>query len=344
MFEIDGSQKSGSGTIVRCSVSIASLLKEDLHLYNARVKREKPGLRPQHLKAIEASCQICKGKLEGGSVGSKEFTYRPGQIIFGGNYSFDIGTAGSTTMLAQTILPLLFFADKPSKVKISGGLFQDFAPGAYHLKQVVFPLLSKMGLNAGIEVIKPGYVPRGSGIIELRVEPTKENLKPLNLMEQGKVISIKGIAVSSHLKERKVSERMAEACKQTLSKCGYRADIELIYDETSIQKGATLSIYAETDTGCIIGSDMAGALGRTSEYIGKHAAQSLIEDLELGATVDRFTADQLILYAAVADGETRYVIPRMTEHIKSNLWLAEEMLGAKVELENRHLKIRGVPL
>lgn len=340
MFEIDGSQKSGSGTIVRCSTAIASLLKKDLHLYNTRIKRPKPGLRPQHLNAIKACCQICNGKLEGGSVGSMEFTYKPGRTIQGGSYSFSIGTAGSTTMLAQTILPLLCFADKPSKVNISGGLFQDFAPGAYHIKYVLFPLLSRMGITANIEVIKPGYVPRGKGIIKLTIDPVKQKLKPLNLTTQGKVTSIKGIAISSHLKERKVSERMAEACNQTLSKLGYQADIESIYDNSAIQRGAALSIYATTDTGCIIGSDMAGALGRSSEYIGKQVANRLIEDIKTQATVDKFTADQLILYAALSDGETEYVIPKMTEHIESNLWLIEKMLGAKTKLKNNHLKIK----
>lgn len=103
-----------------------------------------------------------------------------------------------------------------------------------------------------------------------------------------------------------------------------------------------MAVYAETDTECIIGSDRAGAPGRMSEEIGKHVAQSLLEDLRSGGTVDRFVADQLIIYAALAQGTTEYLVPRMTEHIETNLWLIAEMLGAKAKMEGNRIEIEGV--
>jgi RNA 3'-terminal phosphate cyclase (ATP) len=135
---------------------------------------------------------------------------------------------------------------------------------------------------------------------------------------------------------------MAENCIDVLDRNGLHADIDCIYDTTSIQRGASLTIYAQTNSGCVIGMDMAGKLGRTSEFIGRRVAEMFIEDLKSGATLDRHTADQLIIYAALASGTTSYVIPRITEHIDTNLWLIEEILGAKSVLDNNLLTIHGV--
>ena len=163
-------------------------------------------------------------------------------------------------MMAQTLLPLACFAEKPSKFRLEGGLFQDFAPSAYHMKSVLLPFLKQMGIQAELEIVRPGYVPRGGGIIEIKVEPVKK-LKPLNLTEQGEILSIKGVALSSHLEEKRVSHRMAEECEKVLSSYGYKAGIQEIYDESSLQEGAALAIYAETSLGNRIGSDRAGRPG-----------------------------------------------------------------------------------
>lgn len=344
MINIDGSLKSGSGTIVRYSISLASILKKDIRIVNIRAKRKKPGLQPQHLKTVQACCQLTEGSAENLALRASEITFKPGKTIRGGKFKWDIGTAGSTTMMSLCLIPLGCFADRESSYTISGGLFQDFAPGAFHMKYVLTNLLKIFSVQADFEVIKPGYVPTGGGIIKLEVKPVMGKLKPLKLLEQGRITEIKGTAISSHLRERKVSHRMADTCNKILAKSGYKADIKTVYDTSADQRGAALFIYALTDKGCIIGSDMAGKLGRTSEEIGKRVAYNLIEDINSGATVDRYTADQLILYAALADGESEYIIPRMTEHIDSNLWLAEKILNTKTSLEGKVLKIKGVGL
>jgi len=341
MIDIDGSLRSGSGTIVRYGLSLASILKSEIFIRNIRAKRKKPGLRPQHLKAVQACCQLTGGRAENLKVGSSQIKFSPGAKIHGGKFNWDIGTAGSTTMMSLCLLPLGLFADKESSYRICGGLFQDFAPNAFHLKYILLNLLRRLSIQADIEVIKPGYVPTGGGIIKLQVEPMGGKIKPLRLSEQGRITQIKGIAISSHLKERKVSQRMADACNKTLSKADLGADIDIIEDTTANQRGAALFIYALTDKGCIIGSDMAGKLGRRAEDIGKYVARSLLEDIDSGATVDRFTADQLILYAALAEGESEYIIPGMSGHIDSNIWLVESILGAKVSWKGKGLRIKG---
>jgi len=341
MIHIDGSAKSGSGTIVRGAVALASLLGEEIHITNIRAKRDKPGLRPQHLASVMACARLCRAQVEGAAVNSREIVYRPGDRIEGGQYQWEIGTAGSTTLLLVTALPLALFAQKETHLRVSGGLFQDFAPSAHHIQHVFFPALARMGIQATLEIVRPGYVPRGGGIIEVNIEPMAKGIEPLRLVEPGKVKQVSGLALSSHLKEQRVSQRMAEECQKVLAKKGYPVRIESLWDETALQAGASLAVWAETNTGGRLGADQAGKRGRRSEAIGRYVAQSLLEDLASGATVDRYLADQLILYAALAAGTTEYIIPHPTEHVEANLWLVEKF-GARTSLEGNTVHIEGI--
>ena len=341
MIYIDGSAKSGSGTIVRYAVALSSLLGEELHITHIRAKRDKPGLRPQHLASVKACAQMCDAYIEGVVVNSKEIVYKPGGRIKGGHYQWDIGTAGSTTLLVMTLLPVALFADKETVLRISGGLFQDFAPSAHHMQHVLFPTLGKMGIQAELEIIRPGYVPKGGGTIQVKIKPISNTIKPLKLLKQGKVKEVAGIALSSHLREQRVSQRMAEESQEVLVENGYHATIEALCDETAVQAGASLALWAETDSGCLLGYDQAGKRGRSSEKIGKYVARHLLEDLGTGATVDRYLADQLIIYAALASGGTEYIIPHLTEHVDTNLWLVEK-LGARTRLEGNTLHMTGL--
>lgn len=342
MIEIDGSKYSGSGTILRYAVALSALMGKTLRMINIRAKRGKPGLRPQHLKSVLACNELVKGEVEGAEVGSQEILFRPGSSIKGGHYEWEIGTAGSSTMLAMTVLPLLIYADKPSKLRISGGLFQDHAPSAFHMAHLLFPAIKQTGIEASLEIVKPGYVPKGGGVIEVQVKPITPPLNPIRLLKKGEIVEINGVALSSHLRRQQVSERMAETCRRILQQRGCAAKIEVVDDESALQKGAALAVWARTDTGCLIGSDMAGKVGRAAEAIGRHVARALLEDIEEGATVDRFLADQLIIYAALANGASEYLIPSLTDHVESNLWLVEEIIGAKTEVEDKRIRIEGI--
>src|SRR5256885_5313579 len=238
MITIDGAQKSGSGTIVRYAVALAALLGKPLHVFNARSKRPKPGLRPQHLSSVLACAELCGAITQGAKVGSGEFTFTPGSGITGGSFTWDIGTAGSTTMLALSILPLACFADKPLTARIIGGVFQDFAPSPFHMQYVLVPLLQRMGVRINLRVVRAGYIPVGSGEIELQVEPAKPGLDPLALSEQGAVNHVSGIAFSSHLQGRRVSERMAQVCEEQLAAAGLSATIERVSDTAASHAGA----------------------------------------------------------------------------------------------------------
>lgn len=342
MLTIDGSRYSGSGTIVRQAVAFSALISQPIHMINVRAKRDKPGLRPQHLRVVEAIAELMNAGTEGLVQGSQEFVFHPGSLKAGRHYSWDIGSAGSTTMLALGMLPVLAFSGSPVTVELRGGLFQDFAPSAFHLQQVVLPLLCKMGLKAQIEIVRPGYVPRGGGILHLAVKPLIGTLQAVMREKSGPVTKLWGIALSSHLEERQVSRRMADTARDKLAKAGYRAEIEIRHDAESRQRGAALALFADRGATVRLGADQAGALRRRAESIGQHVAQQLLDDLATGATVDRFAADQIIPFAALAEGESRFLIPTVTDHVLTSLWLAEEFLGAQVKIDGQQLTVNGV--
>jgi RNA 3'-terminal phosphate cyclase (ATP) len=341
MMTIDGSRYSGSGTIVRQAVAFSALTGQPIHLVNARIKRDRPGLRPQHIRVVEAIAELVNGRVEGLTPGSQTFTFHPGYLKTTRHYSWDIGSAGSTTMLALGILPVLAFAGSPVTVELEGGLFQDFAPSAFHLQHVLLQILREMGLHAEMDINRPGYVPRGRGILRLTVKPLTEPLRAVIRRETGPVTRLWGIALSSHLEERNVSQRMADTARDILVKAGHVADIEIRNDTASLQRGAALALFADEGEAVRLGADRAGALRRSAESVGKYVAKHLLDEIASGATLDRFTADQIIPFAALASGESRLIIPTVTDHVLTSAWLAETFLDAHIRIDGQQLVIHG---
>jgi RNA 3'-terminal phosphate cyclase (ATP) len=328
---------------VRFAVAFSALCGTPVHLVNARARRRRPGLRPQHVAAVRACAALCRARTEGVRVDSRELTFRPGGRIRGGRYAWDIGTAGSAPMLSLGVLPLACLADAPLSARITGGMFQDFSPSPFHLGHVLAPLVSRMGASVELEVVRPGYVPAGLGVLELRVRPAARGLAALELLDRGSVGTVRGIALASHLTERHVSERMARACEEVLAAEGLPCAIERRDDATASQRGAGLAVWAGTSTGCRLGADCAGAPRRSSEAIGRRVARALLEDLASAATVDRHLADQLVLFASLARGRTRYRVPRDSAHLRTNLWLAARF-GARTERDDERVEIEGLGL
>jgi RNA 3'-terminal phosphate cyclase (ATP) len=344
VLHIDGSKHSGSGTVLRYAAALATLKRQPLHIYDIRAKRDKPGLRPQHLMALRACAELSSGRLEGDQVNSKEIFYWPGGKIRGGEFVWDIGTAGSSTMLAFTLIAPALYAESGCSFSINGGLFQDLAPSAFHMQEVLLPMLRRMGAVVEMEIVRPGYVPKGQGCLRMSVQPLKIPLKPVILLEQGKVLEIRGISLSSHLSKEKVSERMAGRCNEILKKQGYVPRFEIQHDASAVQRGAALILWAITSGGCILGADQAGKRGRSSESIAEAVCTFLLEDLSTKATTDRHLADQLILFAALAEGTSEYRVPRATDHVQTNLWLVNEIFGVESRLHNKRLAIDGIGL
>jgi RNA 3'-terminal phosphate cyclase (ATP) len=341
MIEIDGSRYSGSGTIIRQAAVFAALTGQPIHVVNARVNRPRSGLRAQHIEVLEAIRQLVRGELEGVKLASQEFVFRPGESDASPSYTWDIGSAGSTTLLGLAVLPILAFGRQTVSAGLQGGLFQDFAPSVYHFQHVMLPLLRQMGLEASVEMIRPGYVPRGAGMLKLTVVPVPDRLRAVNFAQTATPEKLWGIALCSHLQERKVSHRMSAAAQEVLARHGYPAAIDCLYEDTALQPGAALALFADC-ADARLGADMAGAPRRTSETIGRTVARHLLKEIQSGATLDRHAADQIIPFASLASGQTEFRVAAITDHMESNAWLAREFLGAEFSFQGRMISISGV--
>ncbi len=332
LFEIDGSQKSGSGTILRLSVALAAITGEPLHIYNIRQNRPQAGLKPQHLEAVLTAAKLCNAELQGATLGSRELYFKPNKIQ-SGNFEAQIGTAGSIPMLFMTVLPICLFAKDIVRLHVvKGGTDTLHAPTINYLRHVFLPSLKRMGVDAEIGVQRYGYYPKGMGEATLTVKPTK--LQPICLESFGKLQNIKGISVCTFLAAKKVAERQAKTAKEYLSAKGVAADILVVNDTSNpIQKGSSIALWAQTDTGAILGSDAIGELGKPSEAVGTAAAQKLSTELSASPTVDVYLADMLIPYMALSEGTSAFLTRQVSEHIEANIWLAEKMLNARFNIK-----------
>lgn len=341
MIDIDGSLHSGSGTIVRQAAAYAALTGQPVRVRNARAQRQRPGLRPQHLRAIQAIRDLVGGSLDGAEAGSRSFEFRPGNAEPAGRYAWDIGTAGSATMLALSVLPVLAFRGRGTEAEFRGGLFQDFAPSAFHLQHVLVPMLAQMGLAAQIEMIRPGYVPAGQGIIRMAVPAAARPLRPLVPRRGQAPARVWGISLASRLEDRHVAARMAAAARRVLDAARITADIEERRDNTAAQPGAAFALFADFIGGTRLGADRAGAPHRPAERIGASVARQLLAEVDSGATIDRHASDQIIPFASLAEGTSRFQVPFITEHTETAGWLASLFLRVEVRATDNTLVVHG---
>jgi RNA 3'-terminal phosphate cyclase (ATP) len=329
VFEIDGSLKTGSGTILRLSVALAGIVNQPLHIFNIRQKRPQPGLRPQHLEAVLTAAKLCNAEVKGATLGSRELWFTPKEIK-GGEIKAEIGTAGSIPMLLLTVLPLCAFAKAPVRFHVTkGGTDVRNAPTIDYLKYVLLDVLTRMGLEASLTVVKYGYYPKGMGEITLEVQPCPK-LKLIRIQEFGKIEEVCGVSVCTFLADRKVAERQAKAANELLKVRGYKTDIQVVNDMSNpLQKGSSLVIWTKTDKGAVLGGDAIGELGKPSEAVGREAAENFLKEVGSKATVDVHLADMLVPYVALAEGESVYLSRVMTDHLDANIWLAQKMLGVE---------------
>jgi len=328
-LEVDGSQKSGSGTILRLSIALAGIIGEPLHIRNIRKKRSQPGLRPQHLEAVLTAAKLCDAETDGVTLDSQELWFEPREIS-GGDIRAEIGTAGSIPMLLLTILPLCAFARHTVRVHIAkGGTDVRHSPTMNYLKYVLLPVLERMSLKGSIDIEKYGYYPKGMGEVSLEVEPCP-HLNPLHLEDFGAVDEMRGVSICTFLEDRRVAKRQAEAANKYLRSHGYEADIRVVNDRSNpVQKGSSLVLWAKTDGGVLLGGDAIGELRKPSEVVGREAAENLWNELKAEPTVDVHLADMLVPYVALAGGTSIYLTRTITDHLETNMWLAQKILGVE---------------
>ena len=332
MLKIDGSQKSGSGTILRLSIALAGILNEPLHIYNIRHKRKQPGLRPQHLESVLTAAKLCNAETDGVKLGSRELWFEPNGIIKG-EVRAEIGTAGSISMLLLTVLPICACAKGDVTVHvINGGTDVRYAPTINYMKHVLLPTLERMGLKSSLTVRKFGYYPKGMGEVILKVSNSCE-LRALSITKFGEIERIEGVSVCTFLEKQMVAERQAEAATKILRNKGYATEIDVVNDESNpLQKGSSIVLWTKTINGATVGGDAIGELRKSSETVGKEAADNLIKETETHAALDVHLADMLVPYVALAKGTSTYTVRKITDHIDTNIWLVEKILGTKIQV------------
>ena len=335
MIEVDGSIGEGGGAVLRTALALSAVSWKPVHIYNIRAKRTKPGLQPQHLRGVEALTKLTNARVEGLGLHSKELKFEP-SAIEGGRYHVDIGTAGSTMLILQILMPAAVFASKPVEVEITGGTDNPFAPPVDFLKNVTLPMLRKMGYRGEVECVQRGHYPRGGGIVRAHIEPL-EKLQALRLTEPGRVVHIAGVAHCVCLPAH-IATRMAHAASMALIKAGHaKVDIKAeSYPPTKdphLGPGTGITLWAETESGAILGASSLGKRGKPAEQVGREAAESLIKQLQTGRAVDRHLIDQLVPYLALAEGESEITSAELTSHALTNIALVEQILGVRFEVE-----------
>ncbi|NPA70216.1 MAG: RNA 3'-terminal phosphate cyclase [Crenarchaeota archaeon] len=341
IIEIDGSILEGGGQILRTSLALSALTGRPIRIYNIRAKRSNPGLQAQHLTGVRAVAELCNAKVEGAYKGSMELIFIPGKIR-SGKFRFDIGTAGSISLVIQAILPVLVFAPDRVEVEITGGTDVRWSPPIDYVRYVMLPILSKLGVKAEVIVYRRGHYPRGGGHVKLIVEPV-DHLNSIVDVERGEVKEIRGRSHCVKLPKH-VSERQARAAEEYLRSRGYKVpiNIELEYyppdRDPHLGPGSGIVLWAITDRDEILGGDALGEKGKPAEEVGREAAEKLVEDLSTNMAFDRHMGDMLIPYIALAEGYSKIGVAKLTLHTITNVHIVEKILNVKFKVQGEQDK------
>jgi RNA 3'-terminal phosphate cyclase (ATP) len=330
MLDIDASFGEGGGQLLRTGVALSAITGTAVRFSQIRAKRDKPGLAPQHLAAVKAVAEICSAQVEGLALRAQTLTFMPGKIR-SGNFRFDIGTAGSITLLLQALLPVLISASGPSQMTVTGGTDVRAAPPLDYFSNVLLRLLRTMGVEAQLETRRRGYYPRGGGEVEIRIMPAR--LKPLQIESCGALTALRGVAHVANLPAH-IVERMRAAALEKLGDIGAEAQIEtsVLDAERAIGQGGALVLWAETRDSTL-GSGRVAERGLRAEVLGESAAAELRADLACGATVDIHAADQLLIYAALARSDSRFTVRELSSHAQTAMWLIGRFLPIRFRTE-----------
>ena len=323
MLEIDCSRGEGGGQSVRTSVAMSTVTGKEVHLTRIRENRPTNGLSKQHCTAVQAVVDITGSKVEGNTLGSRELTITPGTNRKY-DITMDIGTAGSISLVLQAMQLATVPFEHTMNVDISGGTNVMWAPPIDYYQQVLYPLMSNMGIDASVEILERGFYPEGGGRVKASFQPIKK-IRPLKLLDLGRLKKVKVNCFIQRL-PRSITDQMVEGCTEVLDPY---CDTEISYQRTNgSSKGAGMSLVAEYENG-LLGSNVLTTRGHPAKQAGMDVANDLIQIIESGSTLDVNTADQVLPYMAMADGDSAFSVQRISRHLLSQMDTLETFLDVK---------------
>lgn len=332
MVEIDGAQGEGGGQVLRSALTLSAITGNGVHLYNIRSNRSKPGLMAQHLKSVDAAAAVCKASVDGASMNSTALTFQPSGLR-SGRYRFEIGTAGATSLVLQTIfLPLSLTSS--SSVIISGGTHVPWSPCYHYLALHWLPTLQQMGFDAQVDLEQAGFYPSGGGRIQATIRHASA-ISPLRLIERGKLLHVHGISAVANLPTSIADRQKRQAVLRLQKSLDLGTAPELRIQVQQLQspaKGTFLLLLAEFEAGrcCYFG---LGALGKPAERVADEAVDSLLAFLDTDGAIDQYLADQLLIPLSLANGPSELRTSRVTPHLLTNAAVLHAFLPTKIEID-----------
>jgi RNA 3'-terminal phosphate cyclase (ATP) len=333
MIKIDGSYGEGGGQVLRTALTLALMTGQSLRIDNIRAGRKKPGLRPQHLQAVKSCVKISQGSADGARLGAFEILFRPGKIR-AGRYHFDIGTAGATSLVLQTVfLPLCLAgtSGKKSRLTITGGTHVPWSPCFHYLDLQWLSFLRQMGLDAELSLEQAGFYPQGGGRLQASLRSVGW-LRPLNLLERGPMRQIRGVSAVANL-PRDIAKRQRQRVVSRLGASYPLNDIRTV-QLSSHFKGTFLLLLAEFEHGqaCYFG---LGAPGKRAEAVADEAIDELEAFLSSDGVIDPYLADQLLLPLVFADGPSKIRTSKVTQHLLTNAEIIQQFLPLEINIDGQ---------
>jgi RNA 3'-terminal phosphate cyclase (ATP) len=341
MLVIDGSYGEGGGQVLRTSLSLSTISGRPIRIEGIRAGRRKPGLRPQHLTSLRAAAKLCDAKVEGAKLNSQTLTFAPRTAPNAGDYNFDVaqaargGSAGSASLILQTVLLPLALANGASQVTLRGGTHVAWSPSFHFVRRVYLPTFAATGVNAKVSIRKWGWYPIGGGEIRATVTASGDQmgspaLRGLELMARGKLVRVRGVSASSNLPKH-IRVRQERSALQVLRSNGVNARLEVV-DAPAKGQGTVVFLWAEFEN-TVAGFTSLGERGKPAEQVAEEAALDLLAFLQSDAALDRHMADQLVLPLALANSPSRFTTEMVTAHLLTNAWVVNQFLPGRVRVD-----------
>ena len=327
MIKLDGSQGEGGGQILRSALALSAITSEPFLLENIRAHRPKPGLKAQHLMCVRAASDITRAEVEGAFIDSSRLRFSPGKIM-PGNYTWDIQTAGSTSLVLQTVAYPLCIADKSSSVTIIGGTHVPWSPCHHYLEMQWNYYMEKLGLNIQLEMNRAGFFPKGGGLIKACIAPAFQR-KAINSTARGNLESIAGLSFAANL-DQSIAERQQRRTERRLGQYNLVANIQII-KIPAVGKNTMLLLLARfQNSQCCYFS--LGAIGKRAEKVADEAVDQFMQFLDTEGVIDQYLADQLILPIALSRQPSVFKTSRVTWHLLTNIEIIQKFLDVKIKV------------